>query len=82
MNLETEFTTAKFVILKVVKKWKKMTSFSKRRENFLALAKFCQRKLAILQFASTFTLAFAVFWGELQGLLQAVCAVCYIENNP
>ena len=40
---------------------KKNESFSKRRENFLASAKFCQRKLAILQFASTFTLAFAVF---------------------
>ena len=67
MNLETEFTTAKFVILKVDKKWEKKASFSKRRENFLALAKFCQSKLAILQFALTFTLAFAVCWGELQG---------------
>ena len=34
MNLETEFTTAKFVILKVVKKWKKMKVLVKEEKIF------------------------------------------------
>ena len=49
MTRETEFTTAGFVILKVVKKDVKLSFFfKKKRENFFAAAKFCRHILAIL----------------------------------
>ena len=61
MTRETEFTTAGFVILKVVKKDVKLSFFLKKKEKF-----FCRGKILpthtsnFKQFAFAFTSAFAI----------------------
>ena len=47
MTRETEFTTAYFVILKVVKEWKQVFVKKKKDFFFFAAAELCRQKLGI-----------------------------------